>query len=234
MQQEFGRAGNSARERGRNNRRIALWIGIGALVVVSVLVFILLRDSVLGVGGGVGIVVLALTLVIPDLIKKPINRILKKEKQFNQGAKGEEDVAEALRQLGPGAVILHDWKSPYGNIDHIVHDKAGNIFMIETKSHWGKVTASGNSLLLDGHAFEKDFIHQAISNSLWMKTMIEQKLGVKAWITPVLVFTNAFVVPGKPIEGVYYMNIKYLSKFIQEHRGSSPAGVKLWEMRTTI
>jgi hypothetical protein len=94
------------------------------------------------------------------------------------------------------------------------------------------VEAQGDDLLLNGHKFEeKDIVNQSLNNSFWMKNMIEQKIGAKAWITPVLVFTNAFVVPGKPLHGVYYMNKKYLLQFLQEHRAPSPAGLKLWEMR---
>lgn len=231
MQNQFGRAGKSARERGRRNRSIALWIAIGAVLVMTVLGYLLLKSSVIGLGGGGILIIMVLIKIIPDLIVKPIDKHLKIEKQFNQGAKGEEDIGLLLAQLGTDYVIMHDWQNIRGNIDHIVHDCNGNIFMIETKSHYGKVAAQGETLLRDGHPFEKDIINQAVSNSLWMKTMIEQKLKAKAWVTPVLVFTNAFVVPGHPIRGVYYMNKKVLLEFIQKHKASSPAGKKLWEMR---
>jgi hypothetical protein len=231
MQNQFGQAGRSARETGKKKRSDALWIGIGAIAVVVVLGFVLINNKVFGLGGGAILVILILMKIMPDLIKKPIDRRLKEEKKYNQGAKGEEDIGQLLAQLGPDYVVMHDWESPYGNIDHIVYDKAGNIFMIETKSHYGKVEAQGDNLLRDGRPFEKDIIHQSLSNSFWMKNKIEQKLGLKAWVTPVLVFTNAFVVFGQPIKSVYYMNKKYLVKFIQEHKDSSPAGLKLWEMR---
>ena len=58
-------------------------------------------------------------------------------------------------QLGNDYMIMHDWTSPYGNIDHIVYDKTGNIFILETKSHYGKVTASGDQLLATGTHLKK-------------------------------------------------------------------------------
>ena len=126
---------------------------------------------------------------------------------------------------------MHDQVSPYGNIDHIVYDKRGNIFMLETKSHGRNVKAQGDQLLLNGHTFEKDIIGQSLANSFWLKEKIEAELKVKAWITPVLVFTNAFVEFGNPIKKVHYMNKKYLVPFLQRTNAGSPAGLKLWETR---
>lgn len=232
MQNQFGQAGKSTREGGQKRRSNARWIAIGAVAVAIILLVIYFNSKALGLGGGAIIVLLVVMKLIPNIIDKPIDRQLKAEKRYNRGAKAEETVGQLLAQLEPDQyVVLHDWRSPYGNIDHIVHDKFGNIFMIETKSHGGRVTPQGENLLLNGHEFEKNIIHQSLSNSIWMKNTIEQKLGVTAWITPVIVFTNAFVEFGRPIKGVYYTNKKYLLKFIRENKGSSPAGLKLWEMR---
>jgi hypothetical protein len=64
-----------------------------------------------------------------------------------------------------------------------------------------------------------------------LKEKVETKLGLNAWILPVLVFTNAYVVPGKQIRGVNFMNKSFLLGFLKKTNASSAAGLKLWEMR---
>lgn len=231
MNNQFGVAGKSTREGGRKKRGTAVGIAVFAIIAVLIGAFLINNAKAFGLGGIAILIILVGMRILPDIIDRPLTRALKQEKQYNRGAKGEEQVGDILAQLGNDFVVMHDQVSPYGNIDHIVYDKRGNIFMLETKSHWGRVSAQGDQLLLNGHAFEKNIISQSLANSFWMKEKIEADLKVKAWITPVLVFTNAFVEFGKPIKGVYYTNKKYLLQFLQRTNTSSPAGKKLWEMR---
>lgn len=233
MQNQFGQAGKSTRERGEQLRKNAILFTIVIGVAALAIMFVFL-ESITALLGGVGLLIFLgiIVFVIFNFTKRSSKKKVGLIENYMQGAVGEEKIGELLAQLEPDQyVVLHDWRSPYGNIDHIVHDSKGNIFMIETKSHYGNVKVQGESLLRGGRSFEKNFIKQSLNNSYWMKNTIEQKLGVTAWITPVIVFTNAFVEFGRPIKKVYYMNKKYLLKFIREHKGSSPAGLKLGEMR---
>ncbi len=234
MGNQYGVAGKSTREGTRKKRNNAIYYSLFAIAVIVIAYLLITNNKVLGLGGGVVLALLFVMRLAPDILEKFLGTNKKQERHYSQGAKGEEQVGELLAQLGTDYVIMHDWTSPYGNIDHIVYDKTGNIFILETKSHFGKVTANGDQLLRNGHTFEKDIIKQALSNSYWVKEKVEARLGCNAWVTPVLVFTNAFVTFGKPIKGVYYINKKYLLQFLQTHKGSSPAGVKLWEIREKI
>ena len=81
------------------------------------------------------------------------------------------------------------------------------------------------------YAFENFIIGEYLAKINHMKKKIGTRLKAIAWIKPVLVFTNAFVEFGKPIKGVYYTNKKFLLQFLQRTNASSPAGLKLWEMK---
>ncbi len=239
MGNQDGQAGKSTRDRAKRIRQYAWLVTIWIILLIAIVGVLFIKNQfAFGFIGG-GVFTLLFYLAARILMKKFdvfLDESKKKERKFNQGAAGEEQVGEILEQLGSDYLVMHDFAihfgtSPYGNIDHIVYDKKGNIFILETKSHFGKVTANGDHLLRDGRPFEKDIIHQALSNSYWVKEKVEAKLGLKAWVTPVLVFTNAFVQFGKPIKGVYYTNKKYLLQFLQTHKANSPAGLKLWEMK---
>lgn len=235
MRNQFGQAGKTTREGGRKKRNQAKLAAV-IIIIATIFVVAIIYKSLLATFGGVGVLILfaIIWIVVPKIADRAIDPKLNEEKKYNRGAKAEEKIGELLAQLGSDYVVMNDWRSPYGNIDHIVHDNRGNIFMIETKSHGGRVQPQGDTLLLNGHEIiEKNIIQQSLSNSFWMKEKIEQSVGMTAWITPVIVFTNAFVEFGKPIKGVYYLNKKFLLQFIREHKGSSPAGLKLWEMRRT-
>jgi hypothetical protein len=59
-------------------------------------------------------------------------------------------------------------------------------------------------------------------------------IGSKVWITPVVVFTNAFVQGGKPIKGVYTVNKKYLSNLLQRQARSNSSLTAVWESRRAL
>ena len=67
-------------------------------------------------------------------------RRLAEERAWNDGAQGEEFVAQALAGRAPGVPILHDRRMPGGraNIDHIALAASG-IYVIDTKRYKGKI-----------------------------------------------------------------------------------------------
>ncbi len=84
------------------------------------------------------------------------------------------------------------------------------IFLPETRSHRGPVSTTGRKILVNGREPEIDFVAQAFKNSYWLRNEMERLLKVKPWITPVVVFTNAFVKFGRPVKGVRVVNCKFL------------------------
>ncbi len=227
-------AGRSARETSSRRYNTALKIAIGIMTAAVVIFIFIASSKVYKISGGVVLFLLLLLyipLIFPRLFTKHIDKNLADYRTWGQGATGEEVIGDLLSQLGPDYVVLHDQRSRFGNIDHIVYDSRGNIFMIETKSHRGRIEVIGNQLLRDGKSLEKDFIEQALNNTYWLKQTIENQVGLDAWVTSVIVFTNAFVPLNLVVKNVYCMNKKYLLQFLRVHKGGSPAGLKLWEMR---
>lgn len=94
----------------------------------------------------------------------------------------------------------------------------GGVFVIETKSHGGKVTNNGNQLLLNGSAPEKDFINQTWSQTYHIKNLLKQKLGRDIPVNPVLCFTNAFVQVRGTVKGVSVVNGGYLNTHIARQK----------------
>lgn len=227
-------AGASTRQMAEKRKHTALWIGVAAIFLVLVIViFILPNARQFGIGG-IGILLLiVLARIIPDLAETRMKRKFKEADRASRGAVAEELIGGLLDQLGGDFEVLHDVESPYGNIDHLILCKSGAVFLVETKSHRGKVTLENEELLLNGYPPEKDFIAQCLSNSYWLRDQIETVIGTKPWITPILVFTNAFVVSGRPLKGVVVVNKKYLLQAIRS-RATQAATSALWENKEQV
>jgi len=228
------RAGKSTRQMAQRRR----WIAYGMIAVVMVIVVILALTiqnwQALGIGGGGVLVLLILIRILPDLIDAPLKRKVKEARRADRGAVAEEKVANLLQGLGEDYCVLHDIPSPYGNIDHVVIGRDSGVFLLETKAHGGRVEISGDQLLVNGKPPEKDFIAQALKNAYWLRDEIEKVIGSKVWITPVVVFTNAFVQAGRPIKGVYVANKKYLPNLLQRHSRSASNLAAVWEARERL
>jgi hypothetical protein len=127
-----------------------------------------------------------------------------------------------------------DHSSPYGNIDHVVISQFGGIILLETKSHHGTVTTTDNQILVNGDEPEKDFVGLALKNSYWLREEVERLIHVKPWITPIVVFTNAFVKFGKTPKGVRVINQKFLLRTLQSSHSNSSANTIVWENHDLI
>lgn len=210
MPRTYHTAAKSTREMASSRRKKLLTTGLLAIGAIIVITFLLSNSSTLKIGG-VGIFIFLFAIrIIEDLFDNYSRKQAKSIRRAERGADAEEDVADLLDQLGNNFIVLHDIESPYGNIDHIVISQTNGIFLLETKSHWGTVTTTESEILVNGKMPEKDFAGQALKNSYWLREETERLLKVKPWITPVVVFTNAFVKFGKPVKGVRVINRKFL------------------------
>jgi hypothetical protein len=234
MSYKSGQAGRSTRDMAKKRRQSALWIVVIGIAFVIILWILLQNSKALEIGGIGILVLLVLMRVVPDIIDKQVGKKLKEEKRAIRGAQGEEKIGGLLEGLPEDFLVLHDIESPYGNIDHIVIGKNAGIFLLETKAHGGRVEVNGGTLLVNGKFPEKDFIAQALRNSYWLRDEISPFLGVKPWITPVLVFTNAFVPPTQPVKGVRIINKKYLLPFFQNNSRPNAVNEQVWLKRDSI
>jgi hypothetical protein len=228
------RAGKSTREMAKKRRRSAAWTAIIGIMVVAGLWLLLKNGKAAGIGG-IGLLVLLILLqVLPDWIEGSVGRKLKGEKRAIRGARAEEKIGELLAGLSADYYVLHDVESPYGNIDHIVISQYGGVFLIETKSHHGRVEVKGETLLVNGKNPEKNFITQALGNTYWLRDEISQIVGAKPWINTMIVFTNAFVPPTSQIKNVSIINKKYLLNALHRPSRSNAVNAQVWAKKEII
>lgn len=217
MTQHFGQAGKSTRDMEYQRRAAGFTIfRLGMLVFISTLIFVfLIREWRLA-----ALIVYPLILIVWIYSKRSARRIemLGDEmRRARRGAEAEETIGEILAALdSKNFHVYHDVVCPHGNVDHIVISRKKGVFLIETKAHGGRVELTDTAILIDGKPTEKDFIAQTLKNTYWLRDTIVGATGSKVWIKPVIVFTNAFVVRGKPIKNITVTNKKYLMSLIQE------------------
>lgn len=170
----------------------------------------------------------------PDVLDGVLSKKQKEVKRAKLGADAEVQVDVLLDNLSGDYYVLNDLVSPYGNIDHAVISKNGCLFLIETKSHHGKVVIENNTLYLNGHLTEKDFIAQTLKNAYWLRDRITEIVGIKVWVYPIIVFTNAFVPFTNPVKGIKVINQKYLLTTIKNINSQGLASHILWDKRDSI
>ena len=226
--------GKSTRKMARKRHRSALWMALIGIVGVIAVILLLKNSKAAGIGALGVLILLFLLDALPDWINSGVDRKLKEERRAIRGAEAEEEIGARLDELSADYYVLHDVESPYGNIDHIVISQHNGVFLIETKSHHGRVTVDGDTLLLNGKPPEKKFVGQALRNAYWLRDEIEPVVGSKPWINPILVFTNAFVPPTRQIKGVSIVNQKYLLNMLHAPGQSNALNAQVWHRREQI
>ncbi|WP_225913925.1 nuclease-related domain-containing protein [Leptolyngbya ohadii] len=130
----------------------------------------------------------------------------KRANHADQGAKGEEDIAEAMLPLQQAG-----WQIEYGmrlgnrlgDADIVCISPQGKAFVIDVKSHRGTVTTDGKQLSRQmgkqTYPFEKDFLSQAMKQALQVKK--QKNLD---FVTPIVAFSNAKVsIRSNKVQKVY-------------------------------
>jgi hypothetical protein len=235
MGQDDRQAGKSARAMG--DRRLSSMIawGIVGIVVILAIGYVMSQPSTFGVSGLGFFALLMLVVIVRNATEGRIDRKSKEARRAYRGAKAEERIEDILNRLdSENYAVFHDVPCAYGNIDHIVLSKQSGVFLIETKSHGGRVKVTDAGLLVNGHPPEKDFVAQALRNALWLRDQIKQVAEIEIWIKPIIVFANAFVEFGPPIKNVEVINKKFLLNKLQRNLRPNPLNEKLWAARKQI
>ena len=213
--------------------RSRVWFVLIAMAAVLLILVVVFKSMAWGIGGLSVLGLLFLARFILDCVDTRARRMVREERRAIRGAKAEEKIGAVLDSLGENYWVIHDVTSPYGNVDHIVIGKENGVFLIETKAHGGRVSVVNGRLLVNGHEPEKDFFAQTLRNTYWLRDRIRSAINVEVWITPVLVFTNAFVERTAPVKKVTIINKKYLPNVLR--RSDSRARNQLvWERRREI
>jgi len=131
----------------------------------------------------------------------------------------EEAVGRMLTSLlVDGYLVLNNVPFPYGNLDHLVIRPDGVVFLLETKSHRGKVAWSGTQLLINRRPFASNPIAQVNRSIRWIREIAKQVFGENPWVVAVLVFPNARVSIRHSIKRINVMTLKDLLPFIRSYR----------------
>ena len=222
-------AGQSTRKMQKRhyNRRMLILITI---LAVGILFFLILSATLTPVAIIVFFVGLA---VVMKYLGETGENAKRMEGKAERGAIAEESMGDMLNKLPGENLVLHDVKSKFGNIDHIIISKIKGIILVETKSHHGKITAEGNNLLINGKPPEKDFIKQTLNNCYWLKDWIKNNLGLEVWVNCVIVFTNGFVSVRGKIKGVEVINAGYFSAYFERLPENRTVAL-LWDGREKL
>ena len=184
------------------------------MLLVGLVFFLMLRNSpALGVGGLL-VLVFAYKFIM-EWLAGEAKHTRKREKQAIRGAEAEDTIADILSELSGDCRVFNDVSTGSGDIDHVLIKKDGSVFVIETKSHRGKVSFDGTNILINGNPPEKNFIGQVLRNAYWVKDRIKEQTGKEVWVNSILVFTNAFVDRHAPVKGVQVLNKKFLIKYLE-------------------
>jgi hypothetical protein len=126
--------------------------------------------------------------------REKAERLLRSADMWEKGAEGEQAVAEALRGLGDGWVVLHDVRWPgrtLANIDHIAIGPGG-IFVIDAKNWSGAITVRDEVLRQNGYRREGAVAGCADSAIAVGDLLTGQMANVK----PVLCFVGEVTIEG--------------------------------------
>jgi hypothetical protein len=196
------------------------------LMGLVLLAFVFWKEPLVQIG------IFAGTLLIYKISMRFINKRNEaryKNRTYSKGARGERTVGALLEALGDDYRVWHDVPITYGNIDHVVVCKSGQIFMIETKAHRGRVTFAGDDLKINGSAPEKNMIWQCLNNLFEVQAIVEKSARRKVWIIAILVFTDAYVQKHPPIKGVTVTYAKNLQWVIRNHVRTQKPVPEIWE-----
>lgn len=212
MSKQYGNAGQGARIMAFKRELIVL----GCAVCVFFLAWFWMKNAanIATLGLPAVIVLVVLFKLVLSSVEKKAKHVKKRAKDAVRGAAAEVKVAEALGGLPEGFVSFHDLAFPGFNIDHVLVGPAG-IFVIETKSHRGKVTAEGDRLILNGSTPEKNFINQAWSQTYQLREHLKKSTGKEYQVKPILCFTSAFVQIRQSVKGVAVINAKFLNELLK-------------------
>lgn len=177
-------AGKSTYEMARKRRKAMIIIAVVGVIIFVILLLTLNNTKALGIGGIGFLVLLFLVQAFPDFLDGILGKKQKEVKRAIRGADAEVKIDQLLGDLSEDYLVLNDLASPYGNIDHVVFSKDSGVFLIETKSHRGKVSVRDNVLYLNEHLTEKDFINQTLKTPTGLEKNSLRSLVSKPGLIP--------------------------------------------------
>ena len=137
--------------------------------------------------------------------------------KWQRGSEAEKEVEDVSYELPENFIILRNIvPGRIGNIDEVIVGPTG-IWVVEVKSHTGKITFDGRELRRDNELFEKDFLKQVWKEVYALGDILKNELKKDFFIQPVICFSDSDAELHfglKPIKGVYVIGLDWLKKLI--------------------
>lgn len=190
---------------------------IGKAVIIVAMIGISIAQPLYVLLGGSGAALAVHVIVIGILLKVLLN-IFRDIGVRVQGAGGEVSVRVALRGLDDrfrvlGSVVIGN----KGDIDFVVVGPTG-IWVVEVKSHKGRMRIEGGRILRNGKVFDKNFIRQVWGATYALKDVLKRQLPNRLHIQPVVVFSSKHAMVGidlQKVEDAYVVGLDQLVRLIE-------------------
>lgn len=131
----------------------------------------------------------------------------------------DQVVAKTLRLLPNEYHVFHNLHCDTVHIDHAVVGPNG-FFLVKTKNHMGNITASGESLRLNGWPFLRDLFDQCWTQAQALRNILDLTYSAGIQLSPVLCFSRANVQISRLVRGVLITQTSSLVPRILEHEDS--------------
>lgn len=190
---------------------------IGKAAVIVALIGVSIAQPLYLLLGGSG-AALAVHLIVIGLLVKLLWNVLRDIRVRTQGAGGEAEVRAALKGLDDrfrvlGSVVIGN----RGDIDFVAVGPTG-VWVIEVKSHKGRIRIEDGILLRNEKPFDKNFIRQARGATYALKDALKRRVPKQLSMQPVVVFSSRHAMVGidlQKLEDTYVAGLDQLVRLIE-------------------
>jgi hypothetical protein len=140
--------------------------------------------------------ILILIIALPfayQSFKKRANFFEKERANYHKGLLGEAAIAYILDNFPDDYRVIHDLKTPYGYIDHVVIGTSG-VYVIDSKNWRGVVAADGSGrLLINGKPTDKPKTKNLTRTVMNVREKVKGLCGLDPYMQGVMAFPSALV-----------------------------------------
>ncbi|OGM92838.1 hypothetical protein A2333_00570 [Candidatus Wolfebacteria bacterium RIFOXYB2_FULL_49_7] len=167
--------------------------------------------------GGSG-AALAVHLIVIGILLKLLWSVFRDIRVRTQGAGGEACVRVALKGLDDRFRVLESVViGNKGDIDFVVVGPTG-VWVIEVKSHKGRIRIEGGRLLRNEKPFDKNFIRQVWGATYALKDALKRRMPKQLHMQPVVAFSSKHARVGvdlQKIDNAYVVGVDRLIRLIE-------------------
>ena len=210
--------GEFVRQMSLQRRQKAMgFYGMGLGLVFGVgLIFLLFQPS------GVGFLLCLVGGVTAYFFWKKGEYWMRRSDQALVGAKAEQEVAVILQVL-----TSKNWQIEYnlrlkrwGDADIVLYSPKKNWYVIDVKSHKGRIVREKNQLKRYKGRYVSEFSEGDLLSKVRGQAVEVARLKQAKWVTPILCFTRAEVqIPKNNVNRVYIVDKKDLIRILEKLEG---------------